>query len=171
MRIRSAAAVDHAAIHEVEASAFGRPDEADLVDALRAEGASIAELVAEDARGLVVGHVLFTALGIEGGDPAPRAAALAPLAVVEGARRQGIGAALVRHGIEACRALGLDAVVVLGDPAYYGRFGFRPDLAASFASPFPAPYLMALELVPGAIGSGGRLRYAAAFRIDGGSPG
>lgn len=168
-RIRPAGAGDHAGIRAVVEAAFGRPDEADLVDALRAEGASLVELVAAAEDGAVLGHVLFTALGIErpgaGQGTGVRAAALAPLSVRPDAQRQGMGSALVTRGVEDCRRIGVAAVVVLGDPAYYPRLGFRADLAAGLDTPFPGPAFMALELVPGALAAGGRVRYAASFGL------
>ena len=84
-----------------------------------------------------VGHVLLSRM------TAPvRALALAPLAVATDWQRRGIGTALVEAALERARAAGSQAVFVLGDPAYYRRFGFRADLAAGFASPYAGPHLM-----------------------------
>lgn len=158
--IRLAAPTDAAAIRDVVAAAFGQPDEADLVDRLRADGDVLVELVAEHG-GTVVGHVLFSRLGIgpiEG-------AALAPLAVAPDRQRTGVGVALTRAGIDRCRELGVPAIVVLGHADYYPRFGFSPALARPLEAPFSGPSFMAMELVPGALARGGRLRYAPAFGI------
>ena len=158
--IRSATPADHLAIHRVVAAAFGQADEAQLVDRLRADGDAVVELVAEDA-GAIVGHILFTRLGI--GEVT--GAALAPLAVVPARQRSGIGDALTRAGIEQCRALGVPAVIVLGHADYYPRFGFSAALAAPLDAPFSGPSFMALELTPGALAAGARVRYAPAFGI------
>jgi len=120
VRVRDEAPADVGAIHAVVASAFGRSDEARLVDALRAAGKATISLVA-DHDGRVVGHVLFSPVTLAG---APSASGLAPLAVVPPMQRRGIGGALVRAGLDRCRAAHRPFVVVLGSPDYYGRFGF-----------------------------------------------
>jgi putative acetyltransferase len=77
-----------------------------------------------------------------------------------------VGSALVRAGLSACRALGARAVVVLGHPAYYPRFGFAPawDFGLYYGAPGQNPAFMALELEPGALrGQGGEVRYHPAF--------
>lgn len=160
MQIRDALPADHPAIRAVVAVAFGQPDEARLVDRLRADGDALVELVAE-ADGAIVGHILFSPLGIGAGD----GAALAPLAVAPAGQRRGVGGALVRAGLDRCRQLGVPAVVVLGHPDYYSRFGFDAALAASLAAPFSGPSLMAIELTPGALSAGGALAYAPAFGL------
>lgn len=158
--IRPAAPADIPAIRQVVTAAFGQAEEADLVERLRADGDARVELVAEEA-GDITGHILFSRLGIgpiEG-------AALAPLAVAPAQQRRGIGAALTRAGIDRCRELGIPAVIVLGHADYYPRFGFSAALAAPLEAPFSGPSFMALELVPGALAAGGRVRYAPAFGI------
>lgn len=158
--IRPARPCDSAAIRHVVTAAFAQSDEADLVGRLRADGDVILELVAEDA-GMVVGHVLFSRLGIG----AVEGAALAPLAVAPSHQGRGIGAALTAAGIDRCRALGVPAIVVLGHADYYPRFGFSAGLAARLDAPFSGPSFMAIELRPGTLADGGRVRYAAAFGI------
>lgn len=145
----------------VIAAAFGRPDEARLVERLRAEGAVLTELVARSEPG-IVGHVMFSRLEAE---PATLSlAGLAPLAVTPGRQRAGIGAALVHAGLAACRALGVEAVAVLGDPAYYGRFGFAAGLAKPLQAPYSGPAFQALELRDRALAAGPwRVRYPGAF--------
>lgn len=160
MIIRDASPADVAAIHALVAAAFGQPDEAHLVDRLRADGEALVELVAE-AEGRIVGHIMFSRLGIG----AITGAALAPLAVAPAHQRSGIGAALIRAGLDRCRALGVPAVVVLGHPDYYPKFGFDAALAVGLRAPFAGPSLMAIELTPRALAGGGALRYAPAFGI------
>lgn len=155
---------DEAAVRAVVAAAFGSPDEADLVDLLRARGEVVLALVAE-IDGAVVGHVLFSPLPVAGPGRTIEAVALAPLAVAPARQRTGVGAALVRAGHARLAAMGVPAVVVLGHPDYYPRFGFRASLAEGLVAPFSGPAFMAVELVPGALAAaaGHRVRYASAF--------
>jgi putative acetyltransferase len=164
MIVRKATEGDLRTIEAVETAAFGRPDEAALVERLRRDGAALVELVACEA-GETVGHILFSPLPIVRPGATTPAAALAPLAVRPDRQRSGVGAALVREGIAACREAGVPAIVVLGEPAYYGRFGFRSEIAARLRAPFSGPAFMALELAPSALAEGGEVRYAAAFGV------
>ncbi len=126
---------DHAAVHHVHTTAFTTPEEAVLVDALRAGASPLVSLVAEDD-GRVVGHVMFSPVTLPG-HPDLRLMGLAPLAVLPTHQRRGLGAALARAGLERCREVDIGAVFVLGDPKYYGRFGFvRAD---AIGCPFEAP--------------------------------
>jgi putative acetyltransferase len=156
---------DHAAVREVNRLAFGRDEEALLVDALRAGGHVRLSLVAEDG-GQVVGHVLFSDLPILTRQGTVHALALAPLAVTPARQRQGIGSLLVREGLRACAAAGQRIVVVLGHPAYYPRFGFSAALARPLKAPFSGDAFMAVELVPGALrGVAGEVRYPPPFGL------
>jgi len=162
--IRPAAPADHAAIREVVRAAFtrefGKANEHELVEALRADGAALAELVADDA-GAVVGHILFSPLATNTGQAF---AALAPVAVKPGLQKSGTGSALCHAGVAACRALRQDAVIVLGHPAYYPRFGFSAEAARSVQSPFSGrPSFMALALTPGALDRPVSVTYHSAF--------
>jgi putative acetyltransferase len=158
--IRSATTADHAAIRAVVAAAFERDDEARMVDEARAAGAALVELVAEED-GEIVGHVRFNRMTAP---PGRRIAGLAPLSVRPDRQRRGIGEALTRAGLEALRALGAEACVVLGHPDYYPRFGFSTAAAARVISPYAAsPAFMALELTPGALTEAVELGYPAAF--------
>ncbi|MGW4646442.1 GNAT family N-acetyltransferase [Kitasatospora sp. NPDC004289] len=155
---------DAPATRRVHMAAFPGPDEADLVDALRRDHAWLPELsvVAVDERDLVVGHALLTRLEVGGGE----ALALAPVAVAPEWQRQGVGQLLVRAVLEAAAAAGEQLVVVLGDPSYYGQFGFTPAAEHAVTGPFevPAEYFQALRL-PGANGStpSGHCRYPEPF--------
>jgi len=123
--IRKERADDREQVFAVHAAAFETPAEARLVDALREAADPLVSLVAVSAK-RVVGHVLFTPVRIGGGLDRGRAMGLAPLAVLPERQGEGIGSRLVRAGLDACRHLGRDVVVVLGHPEYYPRFGFRP---------------------------------------------
>ena len=143
--MRAAEPRDEAAIRAVHISAFPTADEADLVEALGREGDAIISLVAERG-GEIIGHVLLSRMAVSGDGRGYRALGLAPLAVRPGARREGVGSALVRAALDRAAGTGEELVFVLGDPAYYGRFGFSAECAAPFASPYAGPHLMALRL-------------------------
>ena len=154
--IRPEAAGDGEAVRRLLLGAFPAADEACLVERLHADGDAVLSLVAVEEEA-VVGHVLFSRL------LAPAAAlALAPLAVRADRRRRGIGARLVEAGLERSKREGWRAVVVLGDPACYRRFGFRPEAVRGMASPYAGPALMGLELAEGGLG-GPRIEHAPAF--------
>jgi putative acetyltransferase len=163
--IREERPEDARAVAEVNERAFGQPEEARLVAELRRRGASEVSLVAE-REGKVVGHILFTRVTL--GDPrfAGAAAGLAPMAVLPEEQRAGIGSALVRTGLARCAERGFAAVVVLGHPEYYPRFGFRPahEFGLRCRYEVPPEAFMALELVPGALaGIDGVVDYHPAF--------
>lgn len=145
-------------------AAFGRPDEANLVDELRQENAILASLVAE-VSSQIVGHVLFSRMWIDS-DRSIAAVALAPLAVIPAHQNCGIGSALVREGLDLLSKRGEEIAIVLGHAHYYPRFGFSCESARSFESPFQADYYMAMELKRGALeGVKGKVRYPAAFAL------
>ena len=161
MIVRYETAADIAAIHDVNERAFGQPVEADLVDALCEQATPFRSIVAEDD-GAIVGHICFTPVTIDGSSLA--VAGLAPMAVAPERQNQGIGSQLVRFGLDECRRAGFAAVVVLGHPEYYPRFGFRPAFTVGLRSEYdvPDPVFMVLELTPG-IDLRGLARYHAAF--------
>ena len=164
MIVRPEVASDRAAVRRVHATAVATPEEADLVDALRAGAEPLVSLVAEEA-GIVVGHVVFSPVTLPE-HPELRLMGLAPLAVVPARQRTGIGAALTRAGLERCREIGAGAIVVLGHPAYYPRFGFARADAFGIGCQFEAPAdaWMLLELEPGYLrGAGGTARWHTAF--------
>ncbi len=162
--IRVAAPHDYPAIRQIVREAFAQDDEADLVEALRTGGDALVELVETGDTGLR-GHILYSPLAIERGGETLRAAALAPVAVLPAFQKQGLGGALIRAGNARFAELGLSAIIVLGHADYYPRFGFSAALAESLEAPFSGPHFMALELRPGALQGGGRVRYAKAFGV------
>jgi putative acetyltransferase len=165
--IRPETVEDYAAIHEVNALAFGREVEPRLVEALRGLPDFIPELsLVAVQTGRVVGHILFSRVVIETKDGPVPALALAPMAVRPELQNQGIGSELVRDGLERCRSLGHRIVVVVGHPAYYPRFGFSPATARGLEAPFPVPdeAFLVLELVPGGLGGiAGVVQYPPPF--------
>lgn len=151
--IREAAPADLPAICALHRAAFGGEPEAELVERLHtAGGARLSWLVEET--GQIVSHVLFSGLVQPIGW-----LALAPVATAQSHRRQGHASALIRQAIEVLRPDGWHGIVVLGDPAFYGRFGFEtaPD---ALISDFPRPALQTLSFGPQAIGP---LQYPSAF--------
>lgn len=157
MIIRAEQQDDTVAVQTVVERAFGQPDEARLVAQLRGDGEVAVSLVAILADA-VVGHVMLTRL------VAPfRALGLAPVSVAPEHQRRGVGRSLVEEGLRQAKGQGWDAVFVLGDPAYYGRFGFSVDLARGFSSPYAGPHFMVLPLRPALPAIQGKVDYAPAF--------
>ena len=158
--IRYARPADHPAIAAVTAAAFGREDEARLVERLRAEGDAMFELVAE-ADGAVVGHVMFSRLWA---DRDALYAALAPLSVAPGRQGGGLGSGLVRAGLSNAPEFGAAGVLVLGEPGYYRRFGFAAETAAGVQAPWRGrPGFMGLGLADGAFEGPLTVAYPSAF--------
>ena len=166
--IRPATANDADAIDTVIRAAFagtdfGHQGEAELVRMVGEDGDTLVSLIAE-ADGAVVGHLLFSRMAIEADGAALSGAGLAPVSVLPELQGQGIGDALIRAGLDALREQGVAISFVLGHTAYYPRFGYSPDLAARFASPFAGPHFMAMMLDSHAAWPlGGRADYAPAF--------
>ena len=161
--IRSEIAEDIPAVRRVNELAFGRPDEAALVDALRAAARPYISLVAAD-EGRVVGHIFFSPVELEAEDSA-FILGLAPMAVLPEYQRQGVGSQLVREGLGECRRIGCEVVVVLGHPEYYPRFGFVPASRKGLRCEYPVPdeVFMVAELRPNALSGRGLVKYRPEF--------
>jgi putative acetyltransferase len=168
--IRRERAADQPGIRRVNERAFPGPVEANIVDALRAAGAVTLSLVAVagdeagagDAGDGIVGHILFSPVIIAAAAGERGAVGLAPMAVDPGWQRRGIGGLLVRAGLDMLRSAGHAAVVVLGHPDYYPRFGF--ERASRFGLRWEQPCrdeaFMAMALAPdGLEGGPGVVRY------------
>jgi putative acetyltransferase len=123
--IRPFTAGDADAVSEVHRRAFdGRTEEARVVQRLHDADEAVVSLVAvEDDR--VVGHVLFSPTSVDEQGETLELVGLAPVGVLPERQNEGIGSSLIRRGLARCREAGVDAVVVLGDPGYYSRFGFE----------------------------------------------
>jgi lincosamide nucleotidyltransferase A/C/D/E len=157
--IRSETINDQDAIRENHRLAFGGPAEAKLVEDLRQSGDAVISLVAErDSR--IIGHVLFSKL------KAPmKALGLAPVAVHPSFQKQGVGLALIREGLDQAKEDGWMCVFVLGDPAYYGRFGFRVEAAKGYNSPYSGGHFMAVPFSD--VPKSGEIVYPNAFQAFG----
>jgi len=156
--LRASKPADQQAINDVETSAYGRKNEANLVDRLLPAPAQTISIVA-DCDDQVIGHILLTEI-----EAPVKSLALAPLAVVPQFREMQVGTQLVRAGLKAAEQAGFQVVFALGDVAYYERFGFSAGLADPFKVNWQGKRFMALELVAGALkGKSGKLLYPEAF--------
>ena len=163
--IRERTTADDEAIRRLNDLAFDGSFESTLVEELRAAMLDAVELVAiEDGR--VVGHILFSALTMLIDDEAITTLALAPMSVHPDHQRAGIGSGLVQAGLVLASRREWQAVIVLGHPDFYPRFGFSAELASDLDAPFEGDAFMALELVEGALdGDDGLVVYPPAFRL------
>jgi putative acetyltransferase len=159
--IRPERTEDVEAIDAIHAASFPTLAEARLVRLLRATGKLTVSLVAEDD-GEVVGHVGFSPVSAASGADG---AGLAPVAVLPTHRGRGIAARLVEIGLSSCRLAGYGWAVVLGEPAYYARFGFRPAREFGLSDEYGGgDAFQAIELIPGAMPlNGGLVCYAPEF--------
>ena len=165
MQIRAELAADRQGIHRLLRTAFETEAEARLVDSLRASSTPLVSLVAVENE-QIIGYILFSPVTLAEIQDAPAMAGLAPMAVLPDYQRQGVGSSLVTAGLAACRAAGYRALVVLGHPAYYPRFGFKPASRFALRSEYDVPdeVFMALELVAGALqGIDGTVRFHPLF--------
>jgi putative acetyltransferase len=163
--VRAEEIKDRVAIHRINELAFGQPNEADLVDALRENASPYISLVAvvDDQ---VAGHIFFSPVTVESDDGVFVAMGLAPMAVLPEYQNQGIGSQLVRAGLKECQQLGHDIVVVLGHPQFYPRFGFAPASLKGLRSEYDVrdEVFMVAELREGALrGRRGLVKYHAEF--------
>jgi putative acetyltransferase len=162
--IRSERSADAAAIQRIHQAAFNTPGEAHLVALLRERGKLLVSLVAElDQQ--VVGHVAFSPVLFDSTPTEQSGAGLAPVAVLPIYQRRGVGSRLIQAGLAACRQAAISFVVVLGEPAYYQRFGFRPASLRGIRNEYGVgePF-MVLELQANALPpAGGLIKYAPEF--------
>jgi HAD superfamily hydrolase (TIGR01509 family) len=155
-------------IRAVEEAAFTHHNEADLVDLVRVRGKSTLSMVAIQDGG-VLGHILFTPVALDPLHPGWRGSStglgLGPIAILPAFQRTGIGSRLLRAGLEHVRRLDYGFVVLLGDPAYYSRFGFMPARAFGLSSDYgDGDEFQVLELRPGTLaGMRGHVKYIPEF--------
>jgi putative acetyltransferase len=140
--IRAATATDAEQIYALHCAAFPSDGEAALVEALALDGDVVVSLVAE-VDGAIVAHALFSRMKVTGDGQPITAAGLAPVATHPDHQRQGYAAMLIDIALAQLESHGTAMSFVLGDPAYYTRFGYAVETAAPFASPYAGPYFMA----------------------------
>jgi HAD superfamily hydrolase (TIGR01509 family) len=168
LALRPETTEDLPGIRTVEETAFSRRNEAGLVDLARMRGKSTLSMVAvEDSR--VVGHVLFTPVTIDPPFSGSRGLGLGPIAILPEFQRRGIGSRLMRAGLEHVRRFGCGFVVLLGDPAWYSRFGFTPGRLFGLSSDYgDGDEFQVLELRSGTLaGVGGHVKYIPEFEEAG----
>lgn len=146
MPIRTEKECDRQQVRSINVAAFESPAEADLVDALRQRAQPIVSLVAEEDDE-VVGHIMFSPVTLPG-RPDLMLMGLGPMAVAPAHQGKRFGSALVKAGLDRCRDLEVSAVVVLGHPDFYPRFGFSPSTRFGIDSEYDVPeeVFMAIEL-------------------------
>lgn len=156
---------DYPTVFEINKRAFGRSEEAELVEKLRSVADPQISLVAE-LNGQVVGHIFFSPVAISDGASSFVALGLAPMAVLPELQNQGVGSLLVKSGLDAVRRIEQNLVVVLGHPEFYPRFGFEIASRKGLHCEFPAPdeAFMVIELDPNALrGRTGIVKYLPEF--------
>jgi putative acetyltransferase len=143
---------DKDAVHQVNVAAFGRENEATLVARLRGVASTFSWVAVDLDR--VVGHILFSPVAIEGeGECEGLILGLAPVAVLTEEQGKGTGSLLIQQGLVECARLGAKAIVVLGAPKYYRRFGFESAKNYGLRCEYDVPdeAFMVLELVQDAL--------------------
>ena len=157
IKIRQVTEADHTNISVLVVTVFRQPSESKLITALRDGGHVAVEMVAEDVGGLV-GHICLSRLAAPEGW-----LALAPLSVRTEAQGRGIGAELVRYAADRARQARFKAVVVVGDPDYYHRFGFVFRGPAKLQSPYPPQYTGLYPIAAETAAAQAQLVYPEAF--------
>ena len=156
-------------VRHVHEAAFPGPEEADIVDRIRREApAGWQSLVALDEEGSIVGHLLLSPCRVKDadGEPVGEVLALGPVAVLPAVQRRGIGSALMSAAIGLAVARAIPAVVLLGYPSYYLRFGFLPARGLGLLPPadaWPDSAWMARRLPAWTDVMRGTVRYPEAF--------
>jgi len=166
LTIRPETPEDIDSVRYVNEQAFGQENESKLIEKLRNRGVLMISLVAIQD-GEIVGHIAFSPVAIESRLSSFEAIALAPMAVLPRYQRKGIGSEMVRVGLEECRRLGHEIIVVLGHPDYYPRFGFVLAKPKGIDCEFEVPEeaWMILELREGALaGRRGIVRFQPEFK-------
>ena len=166
--IRKETQKDIPMIRGILIDAFKSNGEADLVETLREEASDFISLVAEHiSTGYLAGHILFTPVDLDGGDNTLVLYGLGPMAVLPECQKQGIGSLLVSTGLKECKKAGIHAIVVLGHPDFYPRFGFVKARKHGIQYEYDVPdnLFMAIELKTGSLsGMSGIARYHDAFK-------
>jgi putative acetyltransferase len=164
--VRPETSEDVRAIDVVHISAFGGEAEARLISALRAAASYNRELsLVAELNGRIVGHVLLTRVPVRKDGEEKIVLALGPMSVVPSQSHRGIGSELIKASVELAREKGYGAIIVVGYPEYYRRFGFLPakDIKVTCNLPAPADALTGMEIVEGNLAGGGHVEYPEPF--------
>jgi len=163
MLLRAEQAGDEKPVFAVNEAAFATDAEARLVDMLRSDGDLLFSHVAEED-GAIIGHIALSPMDVLADDRPIKALGLGPVAVAPSRQNGSKGSQLVHAAINWAQANEWQLIILLGNPAYYSRFGFSVEDAAPFSSPFAGPYFQALWLdAPTQKPQSGRAEYAPAF--------
>jgi putative acetyltransferase len=157
---------DVRAIDVVHISAFGGEAEARLISALRMSSSYNRELsLVAELNDRIVGHVLLTRVPLRRNGAEKNVLALGPMSVVPSQSHRGIGSELIKASVNLAREKGYGAIVVVGYPEFYKRFGFRPakEFKVSCNLPAPEDALTAMEIVSGNLAGGGHVEYPEPF--------
>ena len=169
MFIRTETEADYTNIYNLVKIAFqtakvSNGKEQDYVNQLRASGNYIPELaLIAEKNGEILGHIMLTKTHITNGDKKYEALLLAPLSVVLAHRNKGVGSKLICDSFELAKKMGYLSVIVVGDPAYYQRFGFKPSAEFGIRNidNIPDMYVMACELAANALkNTGGDISFS-----------
>ncbi|MEG3935991.1 MULTISPECIES: N-acetyltransferase [unclassified Microcoleus] len=167
MDIRTEKPEEVEAVRNINIAAFGRENEANLVARLRGIASTFSFVAVESDR--IVGHIFFSPVVVEGKcSRNVLIQGLAPVAVLPNYQRQGIGTLLIREGLKECGRSGFQAVVVLGHPDFYPRFGFIPASRKTLKCEYDVPdeAFMVLELESGALQDcSGTVKYRSEFSL------
>lgn len=171
MHFHETTAAELEAVLQVHKLAFGRDDEAMLVESLMRDRSAQPSLsLCAEQNGRLAGHALFTALSLVGTGAGTGCSLLAPLAVLPQDQKAGVGRGLMEHGCQLLSGRGIDLVFVLGDPAYYTRCGFVAAVPHGLHAPYtitPEEAWMVRPLKPGVLGSvRGAVRCAQALAAE-----
>lgn len=147
--IRNERKNDYVEIRKINDLAFGQKNEGNMIEALRKTSDYNASLsLVAEIKNKIVGHILFYPIKIKNEKKEYTVLSLAPMAVHPAYQNKGIGSKLVKRGLEIAKAIDFNAVIVVGHPNYYPRFGFIPASNWELQLPFDAPdnAFLALEL-------------------------
>ncbi|MBT5187679.1 MAG: N-acetyltransferase [Kordiimonadaceae bacterium] len=164
MKIRFEEKKDYDDVRNIHLSAFDGSGEAQLVELLREKASPIISMVAEEEGGNVVGHIIFSPVTLCDHDI--DIMGLAPVAIYPNYQKMGYGTNLIKKGLEECKKMGYQGVVLLGHADYYPRFGFKASIEYGISCEYDVPEenFMALELVEGAFSKvSGKIKYHSAF--------
>ncbi len=166
MTIRPERPADFEAIDEIVSAAFlaefGTTTEAALVRSMREREELISDLtLVAEIDGRIVGHIAFSEVTLDG--HAARGLGLAPVAVSPDVQKAGIGSLLISTALEAAEHNGWQWVVVLGDPAYYPKFGFAPAAAVGLTGDYGDHAGWMVRPLGSAAIPSGHVRYCSSF--------